>query len=44
MAVNEPVELDVVVVLAKGVDEHLGHLQPPHVEAELPNNDGLNFI
>ena len=35
MSVNEVVELKVVVVLAEGVDQCLGDLQPPNVEDEL---------
>jgi hypothetical protein len=35
MSVDEPVELNVVIILAKRVDEHLGHLQPPDVKAKL---------
>lgn len=36
--VDEPVELDVVVILAEGVDKDLGDLEPADVEAELKQN------
>lgn len=35
MPVDQPVELDVVVVLAEGVYQDLSHLQPAHIEAKL---------
>jgi hypothetical protein len=43
VSVNEPVELDVVVVLAERVDQHLGHLQPPDVKAKLMNKKNHSF-
>jgi hypothetical protein len=35
MPVNHPVQFDVVVVFAKGIDQDLGNLEPSHVEAKL---------
>lgn len=39
IAVDDPVHLEVVVVLAEGVDERLGHLEPAHVEEELERGE-----
>lgn len=35
MPVNQPIELDIVIILSKRVDQHLGYFQPTDVEAEL---------
>jgi hypothetical protein len=35
MTIDEPIQLNVVVVLAEWVDEHLCHFQPSNVEAKL---------
>lgn len=37
--VDEPVDLKVVVVLPKRVDQGLGHLEPAHVEEELQHGE-----
>lgn len=36
MAVNKPVELNIVVVFAEGVDQYFCDFEPSHVETELP--------
>jgi hypothetical protein len=41
VSVNEPIELNVVIVLAERVDQHLGHLQPPDVKAKLKKNQSF---
>lgn len=33
--VNEPVDFKVIIILAKGVDQTLGNLEPTHVEEKL---------
>lgn len=35
MPVDQPIELDVVVVLAEGIDQDLCHLKPSYVETKL---------
>ena len=40
MSVNQPVQLEVLVVVPEGIDQLLGHLQQPHVEEEL--EDGVH--
>jgi hypothetical protein len=35
VTINEPIQLDVVVVLAEWIDEHFRDFQPADVEAEL---------
>lgn len=44
MPIDEPVELDVVVILAEWVDQHLGHFQPPHVETKLQQKHFLILL
>ena len=41
MSVNQPVQLEVLVVVSEGIDQLLGHLQQPHVEEEL--EDGVDW-
>ena len=35
MSVDEPIQLDVIVVFAERVDEHFSYFQPANVETEL---------
>jgi hypothetical protein len=35
VAVNKPIEFNVVIIFAKGIDENFGHFQPADVETEL---------
>lgn len=35
MPVDQPVQFDVIVILAERIDQHFGHLQPAHVEDKL---------
>ena len=42
MAVYQPVQLEVLVVVAEGVDELLGDLEEAHVEEELQDGEDGN--
>lgn len=33
--IYQPIQLNVIVVLAKWIDKHFGHFQPAHVEHKL---------
>lgn len=35
VSINEPIQFNVIIVLAEGIDQHLGDFQPSHVEAKL---------
>lgn len=39
VAIDQPVQLDVVVILAEWINENFGDFQPANVEAELANNE-----
>ena len=39
VTVDEPVQLEVIIVLAEGVDQGLGHLEPAHEEGELQREE-----
>ena len=42
MAIYEPVQLEVLVVVAEGIDQLLGHLEQAHVEEELEDGEDGN--
>ena len=42
MAVYQPVQLEVLVVVAEGIDQLLGHLEQAHVEEELEDGEDGN--
>ena len=42
MPVDEPVELEVLVVVAEGIDQLFGHLEQAHVEEELEDGEDGN--
>lgn len=37
VTINQPIQLDVIIVFTKWIDENLGNLQPADVEAKLSN-------
>ena len=40
--VYQPVHLEVIIVLSKGIYQDLGHLEPAHVEEELQEGEDGN--
>jgi hypothetical protein len=44
MTVNQPVEFDVVIVLAERIDKNLSHFKPADVETKLKQTETLNNI
>lgn len=35
MTINQPVELEIVIVLAERIDKHLGDFQPANIKTKL---------
>lgn len=44
VSIYKPIQLNVVVVLAEGIDQHLGDFQPSHVEAELKGTHRVDWL
>jgi hypothetical protein len=38
VAVDKPVQFNVIIILAEGIDKNFSHFQPSDVEAELKQN------
>ena len=39
MSVNKPVHIKVIIILSKGIDQHLGNFEPSHVKEELKEGE-----
>ena len=39
MSVNKPVHIKVIIILSKGIDQHLSNFEPSHVKEELEKGE-----
>ena len=43
MSVNKPVHIKVIIILSKGIDQHLGNFEPSHVKEELEKGEHRDY-